>query len=88
MYISEVIQMDIKKLQETYPALLEYMNSNNYSKHYIRLLKTEINWIINNHESSMICSYEQACSIRSDQTSPYDMKRRYRLFYGLMKQEV
>lgn len=77
--------MDIKKLQETYPALLEYMNSNNYSKHYIRLLKTEINWIINNHESSMICSYEQACSIRSDQTSSYDMKRRYRLFYGLMK---
>ena len=77
--------MDIKKLQETYPTLLEYMNSNDYSRHYIRGLKTEINWILNNHESSKISSYEQACSIRSNQTSSYGMKKRYRLFYGLLK---
>lgn len=77
--------MDIKKLQETYPILLEYMNSNDYSKHYIRLLRTEINWILNNYESKEISSYEQACSIRSEQTFSYDLKRRYRLFYGLLK---
>ena len=77
--------MDIKKLQETYPILLEYMNSNDYSKHYIRLLRTEINWILSNYESKEISSYEQACSIRSEQTFSYDLKRRYRLFYGILK---
>ena len=55
--------MDIKKLQETYPKLLEYMASDDYSKHYIRLLKTEINWILNNHDCKEILSYEQACLI-------------------------
>lgn len=77
--------MDIKKLQKTYPNLFEYMTESEYSKHYIQILKTEINWIINNHEKYEISSYEQACEIRCTNTLSYDMKRRYRLFYGLLK---
>lgn len=77
--------MDIKKLQNTYPYLLEYMTELEYSKHYIRILKTEINWIINNHEKYEISSYEKACEVRCSNTLSYDMKRRYRLFYGLLK---
>lgn len=77
--------MDIKKLQTTYPDLIEYMMDADYSPHYIRLLKTEINWILKNYVNYDISSYEHACDIRSNSTLSYDMKRRYRLFYGILK---
>ena len=63
--------------------LIQYMWDKGYSENYILLLKTEINWLKKNRDS--IDSYESACHIREEQTSSYDMKRRYRLHYGILK---
>ena len=59
------------------------MEDNDYSKSYILLLKTEINWIKKNGDS--IGSYEVACGIREGQTDSSEMQRRYRLEYGILK---
>ena len=63
--------------------LIQYMWDKGYSENYILLLKTEINWLKKNGDS--IDSYESACHIREEQTSSYDMKRRYHLHYGILK---
>ena len=84
-FMQEVISMDIKKLQITYPNLIEYMAAAEYFPHYIRLLKTEINWILKNHDYKEILSYEHACKVRCLETSSSEMRRRYRLFYGILK---
>ena len=48
-------------------------------------MKTEINWLLKNHDNNEIFSYEQACEVRCLETSSSEMKRRYRLFYGILK---
>ncbi|MGL6200842.1 MAG: tyrosine-type recombinase/integrase [Lachnospiraceae bacterium] len=53
------------------------------SESYIRLLKTEINWLKKNGDA--VDSYETACKVREEQTSSHDMKRRYHLEYGILK---
>ena len=59
------------------------MEENSYSKHYILLLKTEINWLGKN--GCLADSYETACAIREKQTNSSEMRRRYRLEYGILK---
>jgi integrase len=63
--------------------LITYMKDTGYTKSYIRLLTTEINWLRNHCDSTD--SYEQACSIRERDTDSKDVKRRYRLEYGILK---
>ncbi len=63
--------------------LIEYMEDNGYSKSYILLLKTEINWLQKN--GGLADSYEAACAIRGKQTNSPEMRRRYRLEYGILK---
>jgi len=63
--------------------LIQYMQCHGYAKSYYLLLKTEINWLKKN--GNAIDSYESACRIREGQTSSHDMKRRYRLEYGILK---
>jgi integrase len=63
--------------------LMQYMQRHGYAKCYYRQLKTEINWLKKNGDA--VDSYESACRIREGQTSSPDMKRRYRLEYGILK---
>ena len=63
--------------------LITYMKDTGYAKSYIRLLTTELNWLRNHGDSTD--SYEQACSIRARDTDSKEMKRRYRLEYGILK---
>lgn len=59
------------------------MEDNGYAKSYILLLKTEINWL--QKKAGTVSSYEEACSVREKQTESPEMKRRYRLEYGILK---
>lgn len=63
--------------------LIQYMQCHGYAKNYYRQVKTEINWLKKN--GGAIDSYESAYRIREGQTSSSDMKRRYRLEYGILK---
>ena len=75
--------MSFRNLLLNYNKLIKHMEDNDYSKSYILLLKTEINWIKKNGDS--IGSYEVACGIREGQTDSSEMQRRYRLEYGILK---
>lgn len=75
--------MSFEKLKLHSHELIQYMRDNEYSESYIQLLQSEINWIQKNSDS--FDSYESACLYREKGTASYDMKRRYRLFYGIMK---
>lgn len=63
--------------------LTKHMEDNGYAKSYILLLKTEINWLRKN--AGKVSSYEEACLIREKQTESPEMRRRYRLEYGILK---
>jgi len=63
--------------------LIQYMKYHGYAKSYYRHVKTEINWLQKNGDT--IDSYESACRNRESRTSSTDMKRRYRLEYGILK---
>lgn len=75
--------MSFKNLLSNYGKLIKYMEDNGYAKSYIRLLKTEINWLRKNGD--LAGSYEGACAIRQKQTDSLEMQRRYRLEYGILK---
>ena len=42
----EVIQMNVKNLQDNYPKLISYMEANGYSKTYVERFKREIKKIL------------------------------------------
>lgn len=63
--------------------LITCMRDTGYAKAYIRQLTTEINWLKNHRDSAD--SYEQACRIRERDTVSKEMKKRYRLEYGILK---
>ena len=75
--------MSFENLLLNYGKLIKHMEENSYSKHYILLLKTEINWLGKN--GCLADSYETACAIREKQTNSSEMRRRYRLEYGILK---
>lgn len=76
--------MDFEKLCNTYAELIQYMQDDGYSDNYVRRLKTEINWLIKNKEVEGILSYEDACHIRESHTNSPEMRRWYRLAYGIL----
>lgn len=39
--------MDLQELKTKYPLLISYMEAQNYSRQYIRHVKNEIQWILN-----------------------------------------
>lgn len=75
--------MGFENLLLNYGKLIKHMEDNGYSKSYILLLKTEINWLQKN--GGLTDSYEAACAIREEQTDSPEMRRRYRLEYGILK---
>lgn len=75
--------MSFENLLSNYGKLIKHMEDNGYAKSYIRLLKTEINWLRKNGD--LADSYEGACAIRQKQTDSLEMRRRYRLEYGILK---
>jgi integrase len=75
--------MKFENLFKHCEELITYMKDTGYAKSYIRLLTTEINWLKNHDDSTD--SYEQACSIRERETDSKEVKRRYRLEYGILK---
>lgn len=75
--------MNIENLLLHSDELIRHMEDDGYSKSYILLLKTEINWLKKNWHS--VDSYEEACQVRQSQTKSAEMQRRYRLEYGILK---
>ena len=75
--------MGFENLLLNYSKLIKHMEDDGYSKSYILLLKTEINWLQKNGD--LADSYEAACAIREAQTNSPEMQRRYRLEYGILK---
>ncbi len=75
--------MSFKNLLSRCDELIQYMRDNGYSESYILLLKTEINWLRKQGDS--VDSYESACQTRMGQTLSPEMRRRYRLEYGILK---
>lgn len=75
--------MNIENLLLHSDELIQHMEDDGYSKSYILLLKTEINWLKKNGNS--VSSYEEACQVRQTQTQSAEMQRRYRLEYGILK---
>ena len=71
--------MNIENLLLHSDELIQHMEDDGYSKSYILLLKTEINWLKKNGNS--VSSYEEACQVRQTQTQSAEMQRRYRLEY-------
>ena len=76
-------KMNFENLFQNHDKLIQHMNDAGYAESYIRLLKTEINWLQKNGDS--VDSYETACQIRQGQTKSPEMQRRYRLEYGILK---
>ena len=76
-------KMNFENLFQNHDKLIQHMNDAGYAESYIRLLKTEINWLQKNGNS--VDSYETACQIRQGQTKSPGMQRRYRLEYGILK---
>jgi integrase len=77
--------MDFEKLCNTYDVLIKHMKDNGYFYGYVRRLKTEINWLVKNKEKEKIQSYEEAYRIRRNCTKSSEMRRWYRLAYGILK---
>lgn len=75
--------MGIENLLLNYGMLIKHMEDNGYSKNYILLLKTEINWLHKNE--NRVDSFEEACAMREGQAMSSEMRRRYRLEYGILK---
>lgn len=75
--------MSFENLLLNYSKLIKHMEDDGYSKSYILLLKTEINWLQKN--GGLADSYEAACAIREKETNSPEMRRRYRLEYGILK---
>ena len=75
--------MGFENLLLNYSKLIKHMEDEGYSKSYILLLKTEINWLQKNGD--LADSYEIACAMREAQTNSPEMRRRYRLEYGILK---
>ena len=75
--------MGFENLLLNYSKLIKHMEDEGYSKSYILLLKTEINWLQKNGD--LADSYEMACAMREAQTNSPEMRRRYRLEYGILK---
>lgn len=75
--------MSFENLLLNYSKLIKHMEDDGYSKNYILLLKTEINWLQKN--GGLADSYEAACAIREKETNSPEMRRRYRLEYGILK---
>ena len=51
--------MDVSKLQENYPLLLEYLHDNGYSRCQIEWTKRCIKLVLNDGSLAEVCSYEQ-----------------------------
>jgi integrase len=77
-------QMNISKVRENHVDLIEHMEQNKYSEQYIRELKTEIHWLIRNYDQFQFQTYEEAYQIRGKRTNSKDVKRSYRLVYGIL----
>lgn len=75
--------MGFENLFTNSEKLIKHMEDHGYAKSYILLLKTEIHWLQKNADA--VNSYEEACSIREKQTESSEMRRRYRLEYGILK---
>lgn len=75
--------MSFENLLLNYSKLIKHMEDDGYSKSYILLLKTEINWLQKN--GGLADSYEAACAIREKETNSPEMRHRYRLEYGILK---
>lgn len=77
--------MNIMKFTCSYKKLIQHLENNHYSQSYIRTISTDINWLLKNHEKYKIKSYEHACEIRCSLTSSSEMRRRFRLSFGIFK---
>lgn len=67
--------MDTQHLEERFHELIEHLESNGYSKGYIRKIRTEFNWIVSHSEDNEWGSYEDVYRERSASTSSENVRR-------------
>ena len=75
--------MGFDELLSKADILIQHMREDGHSECYIRQVTTELSWLKKNGDS--FGSYESACIAREAQTASSEMKRRYRLMYGILK---
>jgi len=75
--------LDLDRLLSKASVLIEHMRDDGHSESYVRQVSTEINWLRGN--GCRYDSYESACRARESQTESGEMRRRYRLMYGILR---
>ena len=74
--------MGFQNLLDNAGVLVQHMRDDGHSENYIRRLETEIRWLARNggdHDS-----YESACIARQAETESPEMRRHYRLMFGIL----
>ena len=75
--------MGFDRLLSRANVLIEHMRDDGHSANYVRQVSTEINWL--RRDGWRYDSYESACRARESQTESGEMRRRYRLMYGILR---
>ena len=74
--------MGFQNLLDNVGELVQHMRDDGHSANYIRRLETEIRWIARNGDEHD--SYESACIARQAETGSPEMRRHYRLMFGIL----
>lgn len=75
--------MGFDELLSKADILIQHMREDGHSESYIRQVTTELGWLKKNGDR--FDSYESACVARESLTESPEMRRRYRLMYGILK---
>lgn len=75
--------MDITKLENSFPKLIDYMESNGYSKQYIEHMTSELNWLVKNKDKGYKCYLDTLKERLSNTSNSYAVHRRS--FFGIFQ---
>ena len=75
--------MDIIKLENSFTKLIDYMESNGYSKQYIEHMTAEFNWLVKNKDKGYKCYLDALKERLSNTSNSYAVHRRS--FFGIFQ---
>ncbi len=78
--------MNLQNLQDNYPKLISYMETNGYSKTYIDRIKREIKKILSAKNSKKVSSYTDIYQEYTKTSSSHRYLRDKRTIIGVIKQ--
>ena len=67
--------MDVSGLTERFPDLISHMESEGYNRHYIAMVKTEMNWIASHADGNSWGSYADVYEARAAETDSVESRR-------------